>query len=477
MKRIIVILFFALTHKFTCCSQECDCISNFNWVVETFRNNDAGYQIATLQKGSGFDDVLTETYLKKARMTTSKKECAEIMLEWLHSFRPQHLGIQLLQQDVVTTEPQVPHMDITNWETVELDIEAFKAKILAGKGKLLEGIWQSDPYTIAIVSTDAGYRGIIVEAGNSGWKTGEVKLRIQEDGQHGVYYLKDRSGRPISQIEYMGQSHIRFNQLLFERKFPEPARDPAIDNYIKASSTKKPYLDVIDQKTLLLRIPSFEFSEKIWIDSVVATHYADLMTYPNLIIDLTHNGGGSDASFECLLPLIYTGTISTVQTAYYSTPFNIQEFKDYLQMPDLSEADRKMLTDAIAKLDAHPYSFVALTDSITDYVQDSIFPNPKQVAILIDEGCASTTEQFLLAAKQSRKVKLYGRHTMGVLDISNMKTVESPCHEYAFSYSWTRSLRLPDYPVDDIGIQPDFFLGHTVPHFQWISYVTKKMAE
>jgi hypothetical protein len=477
MKQNITTLLFALTIKFTCHSQECDCISNFNWVVETFRTNDAGYQMATLDQGQGFDDAITETCRKEAERTSTKKECAEIMLEWLHSFRPQHLGVQLLKQDVTTTELQAKNVDIANWETVELDIEAFKSKVLSGNAKMIEGIWQSDPYTIAIVSTESGYHGIVIEAGNSGWKKGEVKIRIQADGMHGIYYSKDRSERAISQIEYIGTSHIRFNQLLFERKFPTTTIDPNVEHYINASSSKKPYLDVVNHETLLLRIPSFEYSEKNLIDSIIVRNESKIQNYPNLIIDLTNNGGGSDESFESLLPLIYTGTIRTIQTAYYSTPFNIQEFKDYLQMPDLKEDDRKMLTDAVAKLDTHPYSFVTLTDSITDYVQDSLILYPKQVAILINEGCASTTEQFLLSAKQSRKVKLYGRNTMGVLDISNMKTVESPCHEYALSYSWTRSLRLPDYPIDDIGIQPDFFLDNTVPHSQWIGYVAKKMAE
>ena len=476
MKILTLIIFFALL-KQQLFAQDCDCLSNLNWVIETFQTNDAGYQMAITEKGKDFDQRITETSRQKAAHVSTKKECAALMLEWLHSFRPQHLGIQLKEEDHSLVANNTRKIDFSDWETMDLNVSTFKAQLSQGKIKPLEGIWQSDPYTIAIVASENGYTGIILEGGNSGWKKGEVKLHIQSDGQHGIYYLKDRSELAISNIEYMGSSHIRFNQLLFERTFPATIHEADIDHYIKSSSAKKPYIDVVNEHTLLLRIPSFEFSEKVWIDSVVAANKSQIGLYPNLIIDLTNNGGGSDASFEALLPLIYTGPIRTIQTTYYSTPFNIQEYKDYLSLPDLTESDRKMLIEAIGKLERHPFEFVTLTDSITEEVVDSIYLYPKQIAILINEGCASTTEQFLLAARQSRKVKLYGKHTMGVLDISNMKTVDSPCHDYSLAYSWTRSLRLPHYPIDDIGIQPDFFLDESIPTYQWIGYVAKKMAE
>ena len=67
---------------------------------------------------------------------------------------------------------------------------------------------------------------------------------------------------------------------------------------------------------------------------------------------------------------------------------------------------------------------------------------------MINENCGSTTEQFLLTAKQSKKVKLFGTTTLGSLDISNMYSVNSPCGEYKLWYGLTKSFRIPEMLID-----------------------------
>jgi C-terminal processing protease CtpA/Prc len=95
------------------------------------------------------------------------------------------------------------------------------------------------------------------------------------------------------------------------------------------------------------------------------------------------------------------------------------------------------------------------------------------VGIIIDNGCGSTTEQFLLAAKQSKKVKLFGVTTYGVLDISNMAFIESPCKEFELAYAMSRSLRIPEMTIDDIGLQPDFYIDKTIPQYKWVEFVNE----
>lgn len=93
---------------------------------------------------------------------------------------------------------------------------------------------------------------------------------------------------------------------------------------------------------------------------------------------------------------------------------------------------------------------------------------PKNVGIIINKNCGSTTEQFLLAAKQSKKVKLFGNTTAGVLDISNLNSVKSPCNEFELWYGTSKSLRIPNMAIDDKGVQPDYYFDKTIKPYEWI---------
>ncbi|CAM3498214.1 S41 family peptidase [Sphingobacterium prati] len=99
-------------------------------------------------------------------------------------------------------------------------------------------------------------------------------------------------------------------------------------------------------------------------------------------------------------------------------------------------------------------------------------PYPKQAAIIINGGNRSTAEQFLLEAKQSKKVKLFGITTAGALDISNMYFVESPCKEYRLGYALSKSYRIPDMAIDNKGIQPDYYIDQTILDSQWVDHVS-----
>src|SRR3990167_9070480 len=83
-----------------------------------------------------------------------------------------------------------------------------------------------------------------------------------------------------------------------------------------------PLFEKLSDKTVILRIPSFDGSMKKLIDSIIVSNMQTITKTENLIIDLQNNGGGSDESYEKLIPLIYTNPIKTVGLEYLSTPLN-----------------------------------------------------------------------------------------------------------------------------------------------------------
>ncbi len=98
---------------------------------------------------------------------------------------------------------------------------------------------------------------------------------------------------------------------------------------------------------------------------------------------------------------------------------------------------------------------------------------PKQVGIIIDGDVGSTAEQFVLAARQSKKVKFFGTPTFGALDISNMYSTKDPCNEYELGYCLSHSRRIPQYILDDRGLRPDYFISNEIAGFKWVTYVKK----
>ncbi len=212
------------------------------------------------------------------------------------------------------------------------------------------------------------------------------------------------------------------------------------------------------------------------IDSVILKNKEKILQTENLIIDIRNNGGGSDDSYEEIIPFIYTNPIRTVGAAFYSTKLNNQRMLDFINKPEygFDEAGKKWAKESYDKLEKQLGQFVNLNETIVGIdTLKTIYDYPKNVGIIINEKNGSTAEQFLLAVKQSKKVKLFGTTTAGVLDISNMHIVDSPCKGFKLAYSISRSMRIPEMTIDEKGIQPDYYIDKSIPQHKWVEFVNE----
>jgi C-terminal processing protease CtpA/Prc len=285
--------------------------------------------------------------------------------------------------------------------------------------------------------------------------------------------MYDHSPVEFGKVNLVGRNRLQLGGFTLSRKYPEYTDDPKFEAYFKSVDAKTPYLDQLGETTLYLRIPSFQGSQKQAIDSVIAANGDRILSTENLIIDIRNGTGGSDSSYKELLPFLYTNPIREVGLEYLSTPLNNQRMLDFINKPEygFNEAGKKWAQESFDKLAQREGEFVSLNDHpVTVIEYDTIYPNPRNIGIIINEGNGSTDEQFLLAAKQSKKVKLFGTSTIGVLDVSNMYFVPSPCNEFELGYSLTRSMRIPDFTIDEHGIQPDYYMDRGIPEYQWVEY-------
>ncbi|MEX2379482.1 MAG: hypothetical protein WD530_01965, partial [Vicingaceae bacterium] len=90
-RKILLLLFLALSTTKLSYSQECSCADTFEWLKETIEKNDAGFQYAIDQKGEIKYKKHSESFAEKAKSITTKDECAETLSDWLSFFRSGHL--------------------------------------------------------------------------------------------------------------------------------------------------------------------------------------------------------------------------------------------------------------------------------------------------------------------------------------------------------------------------------------------------
>ncbi|MGE6352735.1 S41 family peptidase [Flavobacterium sp. NPDC079362] len=456
-------------------AQKCSCEDNFNWLKKNFEENDAGFQYVIDKKGLTEYQNHNNLFSKKVKKIKDLNDCRNVLFDWMLFFRPGHLSLTINQDLVNKSLPKTNTESEKKWEKVEITEDELKKNLSNMSQPGFEGIWISAPYTIGIVKRSNEYIGYILDAKGTKWEQYQVKFKIKESPDKkysAVYYLGDYSAQQFNEAKLIGNNFLKMGFVSLNRSFPDyQENNMEITNYIESLMTQKPFLKEISSSTVLLRIPSFNYSNKKAIDSILAANQKVILSKENLIIDVRNNGGGSDATFREIIPYLYTNPIRTVGTEYLSTVQNNKRMDEFIANPEWSPEDKEWARKGLEKLNANMGKFVNLDDSAVEESKlDIVYKNPKNIGIIINENNGSTAEEFLLIARQSKKVKLFGTTTEGVLDISNMHFVDFPCKDLKLGYSLSKSLRIPDMEVDQKGIQPDFYIDKTIKDYDWVRF-------
>lgn len=209
-------------------------------------------------------------------------------------------------------------------------------------------------------------------------------------------------------------------------------------------------------ETLYLRLPSFGASYPDTVRDLIEQNRVLLAATPNLIIDVRRNGGGSDFVFDRVLPWIATRPIWRIGVEIRVSPLNQRLLREVAgQIAAASPDAARALREESERMEGKPAPFIRREPPIEIVRFGEAFPNPARIAILID-GAGSSAENFLLDARQSRKVTLMGQeNSAGVIDFGEMMAFPAPSGRFQLAWPTTRSLRLPGDPVDPNGIAPD----------------------
>ena len=471
----------------------CTCAATLDWLATTFSTNDAGYPAVVEREGADAYAAMLAGLAARAQGPSAGAECEGLLGEYLAWFRRGHLRLDRVGRSDGGARAGEPSADelrarYAGAPRLDLDAAAVRARFAEPTGAPgLEGVWESGDYEVAVVRADTAgaerYLGVVLAADNAWWQPGQVKFEVYPGGAPGGGYghvrMRDHSAVALTGVDRVGNAALDLRPVtVYTRTAPAYAPDPAVQVYLDDQGAQAPRFRQLSPRTAYLRLPSFDSAQKAAIDSVLAAHHAALVSTPGLVLDVRGNGGGSDASYSGLIDYLYTTPIRQVGVEFRSTPLNNARNDTIIANPDAAAQTKIWAYMLAARLAAADAEWVpASDDPVTVVRRATVHANPARVAILTDERSGSTTEQFLLAVRQSLKVKTYGVPTAGVLDVSNMHVVPSPCGDYRLGYALSRSFRVPEMAIDDVGLAPDFYLDAGIPRWRWVAHVQEVLEQ
>ncbi|WP_353334267.1 S41 family peptidase [Bacteroides sedimenti] len=304
-----------------------------------------------------------------------------------------------------------------------------EVKAQASKGEDFE-------FAVQVIEADyAGYPSKVTEKNRAEYEKFKSSLRAR------ISEGKDEDACIGRYVAWFNDGHLRYptSSLKKGKRY----------EYVPEMVAKK-----VDDRTFMMRIPDFDESNMQPIADMVEQYKKS--GCENLIIDIRSNGGGSDSTFGPLGDLIYThkGVVDGVE--WWASKNNINSFKKVVQGIK-NEKSRAYYNGICKQLELHVGEFVVNGKPTLDIVSDTVYDFPRKIAIVIDGSVASSGEEFVLISKAcSNKVTVYGKdNTMGVLDFSNVMSVNLPNSKMTLYYPISRSKRLPDRGIDETGIAPD----------------------
>jgi len=445
-------------------AQQCDCVKDFLFVKSHMEKNHPGFNSdikdPNLPSYKSFADSIQRLIEKDKRGT----RCVAYIRKYLFYLKDHHINyygasVPVREDSAEAVEAFLRSPTFLKHEMLILDSSRIIEKIKYSKDPT-EGIYQTpdQTYTIAVLedkTPDRDYVGVILNSKSKLWTRHQIKVelkRLNDSTAEQYLYLRNHS---------LDFQRIRVNKDVIELQgWNKLTTDGAV-----ASNSKKPLsseltsFKVLDEKTAMISIRSFggQFNSKL--DSFYKATLPEIKKYPNLIIDVRGNGGGSDRNYMALMPFLYTDTIIGDVVELYATPDNISAYDEILNRykndPDRYGKNGFMtwVTPLNIMKKAAPNSFTAYGSSVPS---KSAFRAekgyPEKVAILYDRNCASSCESLLFESMFSKKTIRVGENSGGYTGYGNVMEIKTPCGN---TLAWTTMRYRNQRKFDFVGIPPD----------------------
>lgn len=458
--RIFIFLFAVWHVPVVLKAQPCPCAGQFDWLRQKTALNYAGYRDKVTPQNEAEFKKHTADFQSLATAVSSDSACLALMAGWLGWFRDGHLNVYA-SDETDNQDPDAIRARFSDWESISLT-EARARFYFDQPGRdSIEGIYENDDrtYRIAVMKyaqPGRNYIGAVIRADSVWWMPGQVKFDLTQTAPGyftSHYYMLNHRDRPSEAVFSKGK--LEFAGLgAWYKQYPGTPLKP-----VPRAKPQFFSLRQADANTVLLTVPTMNERVRLELDSLVRANSDLLERTPQLVIDCRDNSGGSDITFEPLRPFVYSGPVKGYNNQTLATGDNIEKYERLSRDPNFPNNRQRQFARVAESLRGHAGEFVGKCGEFTDRI-GKISANPQRVVILINGGCASSCEQFVYFARQSKRVTLMGENTAGIFDYGNLNTLNSPCGKFVLSYPTSRSCAVAaGKGIDGAGIAPDVRIG------------------
>ncbi|MBV8255589.1 MAG: hypothetical protein JO154_23545 [Chitinophaga sp.] len=467
IKSSLILLLLAASGAFAQ-APDCDCAAEFRLMKQKVETNYSGFNDKINLKTRKSYDSLSNHLLKLAPSASKPTYCLFLLKQYTDFFNDGNLRIERLPNE--NDRPFEALVREARKEPIPVPLSQKKITYLK-VSTTPEGIYWSPDKKMRIAVTEnvnafRNYVAQVMVSNSNSWRRGDILMELQFDSatniMKGFQYTETGLIEPVKMdfnVSYLGNWRREFI-------YADEGRQMAEKVALPATSGKK-----LSDKTYYLRIASFEAGEAHVIDSVMQASKQAMAACPNLILDLRGNAGGTEPTFAPVSPLLYTDSMRVIGADVWATTDNIKSWSDLLNTR-LPEDTKKQIQAVVDTMTKNKGKMIPLAKDYWKKVTVA-GPVPKKIVVLMDHGCAGTTEEFLLEARQSKKTKLMGMHSAGNLDYANARSVKFKSIPFMLSYPTSRSRRIDKgQGIDNKGIAPAVLLTDTQ---DWIATAQQQL--
>ena len=401
-----------------------DCSSAFEDLKSTVETNYAGYVIEYAPAGPRRDAYLTlsDQITAGAAQTRRRMDCTRLLNRYVGFFSDPHLFLQ--DTPVYDEARQAAFRQAA--PVSRLDVAALRAAALSAFDPVA-GIWATEEGDVAVVPGEDGFDAVMIAPNDTRWQVGQVRARLKPVGPgYDVTLYRTADRAPILRVDARLEGDLRLRLAPSTWGRVSPAVRDLGDAFDPRAPRQPIYIDHSPQVGILY-LPSFDPAKSREAGArIMQAHAADIAGKQLLVIDIRGNEGGSQSVWAALAPFYATGEWEAPDQmgpaggdVVLAAPRVIEIWRSFRDNTGPG-AYRSILDDLVSRLEAAtPGALVPFrTDASSSEPEtpEQLAGGPQAVAVLTDSMVVSAGEAFLLTARRSPKVTVFGHNSMGSID-------------------------------------------------------------